>query len=98
MKVGRPPSGFRIVILDPVTTAIQMQSANWPRLPELFDGIVERLKFTGHRDEESKEIKGRWNHRVFVAKGDPRHGIPQINVVYTIQSDTLTFKKILITD
>jgi hypothetical protein len=76
--------------------SISANSPNWPRLPSLMDGIIARLKMTGHRDEESRALGGRWNRRVFVARGERAHGIPQIAVCYTIHGDTITFDKILI--
>lgn len=98
MKLGRPKDGFIVRLAPIVEQSIASNTGTWPRLPDLVRGIAARLKMTGHRDEETRQVGDKWNKRLFVARGELVLGIPTIAVRYTIQADVLLIDKILITN
>jgi hypothetical protein len=98
VKFARPSGGWKVEVKPVVNQTIDSRLDRYPRLRELFNDLVQRLRYTGHRDEESQPVGSDWNRRVFVAAGDVRHGIPRMAVVYTIDVDTIIFEKMLLTD
>jgi hypothetical protein len=98
VKFARPSGGWKVQVNAPVNKTIESNKGRYPRLRELFNDLVQRLRYTGHRDEESQPVGSDWNRRVFVAAGDAKHGIPRIAVVYEIDVDTIIFEKMLLTD
>jgi len=82
MRIARPPDGFRVIERPAVTDLIAAHCEQWPRLATYWEDIKLRLKFTGHRDEESVPVPNRPGYRLFVADGEASAGLPRVKTVY----------------
>jgi hypothetical protein len=89
MQIARPPEGFSIEEMPAVSALIASHSQMFPRLPEFWAAIKERLRMTGHREGSSlPNRKPGW--RLFVEDGSIAVGLPRVKVIYRALGDTLT--------
>src|SRR3990167_1346375 len=90
MRIARPPSGFSIVLSGVARAALDTARPGVPRLDDVWGGVCERLKFTAHR-EGDKLPNGQ---SILQIRGDPAFGIPKIAVIYTVDGDTDTVRRL----
>ncbi len=89
MQIARPPDGFHVEEMPAVAALIESRSSDFPRLPEFWSSIKQRLSMTGHREGASLP-HGKPGWRLFVEDGAPDAGLPRVKVVYRALGDTLT--------
>lgn len=94
MRIARPPDGFRIIERPAVTELIAAHCAKWPRLRDHWDGITQRLKFTGHR--EGVPVPKRPGYLLFVDDGEPSAELPRVRVVYLPLGDALMIEMVAV--
>jgi hypothetical protein len=95
MHVARPPNGFFIEEVPNVTALIASEAERWPRLPELWADVKERLRFVAHRSGTADRRLGP-GHKLFVVQADPLAGTPKLRLVYHLLGDTVTIKMVAV--
>lgn len=89
VNIAKPPGGFRLIERPAIAPLLDSYTQQWPRLPEWWSNLTDRLRQTGHR--EGKPVAGGpQGSRLFVVDADPFIGLPRIKVVYVVLGDTLT--------
>lgn len=92
MRIARPPEGFAIVLSDIAQQAVATASAAFPRFDFAWSNIVERLKYTAHR--EGAELPN--GDRLVSFPADAARGDPKIAVVYHVLGDAVTIRKLMV--
>lgn len=92
MRIARPPSGFRIVMSAGAKASLEAATPASPRLPAVWEGVCERLKFTAHREGDRLPN----GDCLLQIQGDPAFDIPKIAIVYGVVGDTVTVRRLLI--
>lgn len=95
MRIARPPDGFRILERATVKALMEHEATRWPRLPQYWLDIKERLRFVAHREGIEDRRLGP-GHRLFVAKGFPQYALPTIRLVYHLLGDTVTIEVVAV--
>jgi len=93
MHIARPPGGFFIREAETISALIDAESLYWPRLPEHWAAIKERLRFTAHREGTIDRRLGP-GHRLLVVEGLVSSGIPKLRAVYRVLGDEVVIKAV----
>lgn len=91
MRIARPPEGFAIRCVATVEALLSLQAQQQPQFIRYWDDIVERLKFTAHREGQPEERLGR-GYRLLALDGDRSAGRPRVVLGYLVLGDTVTIK------
>jgi len=89
MHIARPPSGFYIHESPLVVKLIESYAAKYPRLPQAWKDMKERLAMTGHREGrpvDSRKINGA---RILVFDDPEITDLPRVKVAYAILGEDL---------
>ena len=95
MQLGKPPEGFGLIEPDPIKALMTSFAEKWPRLPQYWQEIKDRLKQTGH--QEGIEVpSARSGARLFIADGDPDTQLPTVKVAYLVLGTTLYIRMVAV--
>ena len=97
MQLGKPPGGFQIVEPEPIKALIASNAEKWPRLPQYWQEIKDRLKQTGHREgiEVPRAPSG---SKLFIAAGEPEAQLPTVKFAYLVLGTALYIRMIAVID
>lgn len=93
MQIARPPDGFVITCKQPVAALVDEAGQADARFIQYWDDVLERLKFTAHREGVADDRLGA-GHRLFVVEGI--NGLPRLTLVYLVLGDGVTIKMLRI--
>lgn len=91
VNIARPTDGFRIALSPPVRALVENEKTTRPGFEAFWDDIIERLKFTAHREGVSDRRLGP-GHRVWTTHDGVRAGQPRVRLVYHVLGDTVTIR------
>ena len=88
MHIARPPDGFAVSFSPTVSEMVQAEIALRPEFSRHWGDIVERLRFTAHREGKPEPRLGK-GFRLFVAAGIPSEGRARVVVGYRALGDSV---------
>lgn len=97
MDIARPPQGFTISLSDTVIHMVATRVETVPDFERYWGDIVERLKFTAHREGEPEPRLGR-GFRLLVFSGDGIPARPRVVLGYRVLGDTVSIKLLRISE
>lgn len=91
MNIARPPGGFHIAWTSTVGLYLDQASEQHLRFGEVWGALIERLKFTAHREGEPMPQLGP-GHKLLIVEGDPLYNLPRLTVGYKVLGDRVTIR------
>ena len=88
MHIARPPGGFTVSFSPNVLDMVRAEMALRPEFGRHWGDIVERLRFTAHREGKPESRLGK-GFRLFVAAGVPSEGRARVVVGYRALGDSV---------
>ncbi len=95
MTPVRPPQGFKVVVRPEVDQYIREEIKENFRIEQFWKDILARLKFTALRESHALPSASVPKFS-FIANGAVDFGIPTIQIIFEIVSDTLTVLNALV--
>jgi hypothetical protein len=89
MNVARPPDGFVVRLSTTVQQLVEATEASNPAFAAYWADILERLRFTAHREGEP-DVRLGPGHRLWKAQGGD--GRPRVRLVYLVLGSQLLIK------
>ena len=86
MNIARPVDGFRITWPPTVAALIDSQNAVNPNFQRYWDDVIERLKFTAHREGTPEPRLGK-GYKLIVINGIQSEGRPRLAIGYLVLGD-----------
>lgn len=96
MQIARPPEGFHVTWTTTVSALINAEVQRNPEFARYWEDIVERLRFTAHRDGQPEPRLGK-GARLLAIGGASVPGRPRIVVGYRALGDSVRIKLLRIT-
>ena len=89
MNIVRPSTGFNIRCADTVSAMVKQAGETNPAFVRYWGDVLERLKFTAHREGTPEPRLGN-GFRLLVVNGVPAEGRPRLVVGYLALGDTVS--------
>lgn len=91
MRPTRPSDGFIISVNGTVAAMVAVQCKLNPHFQRCWDDVIERIRFTGHR-EGTEEPRLGLGGRLFVSQAMPSAHRPRLVLGYCIKGDYLRIR------
>ena len=91
MNISRPKSGFIVTWPTTVADLIDAEVAQYPDFVRHWEDIIERLKFTAHREGKLEPRLGA-GYRLLALGGNPSEGRPRVVVGYLVLGDSVRIR------
>ena len=87
---------FKVVEEATVTAALVAAEQQWPRFPEIWDGIIWMIAHGGDKIGGPERRFGTGGHFTYTYEGDSVAGFPRIVVVYRWGLGSWTIRMIVV--